>query len=66
MKVILEASLFEPDGAHALELLTVLHLGFEGRHLMTTDPLEDARVTLWLEARGDNESQLANWRLKRD
>src|ERR1035441_4919692 len=57
MKVILEASLFEPAGAYALEMLTLLHLGFEGRHLMTTDPLEDARVTLWLAARGDNESR---------
>jgi hypothetical protein len=57
MKVIIEASLFEPAAAPPLDLLSLLHLGYEGRHLITTDPLEDAGVSLWLAARGDKESR---------
>lgn len=57
MKVILEASLFELARSDALGLLSLLHLGYEGRHLMTSDPLEDVRVAQWLAARSDDESQ---------
>jgi hypothetical protein len=56
MKVTLEASLFESARGNALDLLALLQLGFEGRHLMTTDPLDDPRVSEWLAARAQDES----------
>jgi hypothetical protein len=56
MKVILEAALFEPSRSDTLHLLGLLQLGYEGRHLLSTDPLEDGRVTQWLANRSRDES----------
>ena len=56
MKVILEASLFDQDPSRTFDLLTLIHLGFEGRHFVIPEPLVDTRVSSWLAARAPAES----------
>jgi len=57
MKVNLDPTLFESGCSNVLDLLALLHLGFEGRHLMAPEPPEDPRVESWLGDRGALEAQ---------
>jgi hypothetical protein len=56
MKVILDALLFEPGQSDSLVLLALLYLGYEGRHMMIPDPIEDPRIESWLGFRGNSEA----------
>jgi hypothetical protein len=65
MRVVLDAALFDPAQPNPLELVALVQLGFEGRHLLMTEPLEDARVQAWLAARGEREQEACQLALER-
>ena len=64
MRVTLEAPLFDSNRVDPLDLLALLQLGYEGRHLMATDPLDDHRVESWLAARGRLEAEACSLALE--
>ena len=64
MRVILETALFDPAQPNPLELIAIVQLGFEGRHLVVTDPLEDPTVDAWLASRDQLGNRASFFRMR--
>lgn len=48
MRVIIEDTVFSSPRTDTLDLLALLHFGYEGRHRVQTDPLSSPTVDSWL------------------
>ncbi len=59
MNVVLDAELFSPERGDTMMLLALLHLGYQGRHHIVPDLIDDPRIESWLQARGDFGAQAA-------